>query len=187
MIGRLLLVLWFAAALPGSAFGEGIEARNVAVERVDDGMMVNADFSLELSTRLEQALNNGVALYFSIDLELVRPRWYWFDERISSQRMQIRLSYHALSRQYRVFRGALYQNFFSLGEATRAIGAVRSWVIAERLPADDRIIAATRMRLDTGMLPKPFQVSALTDREWTLASDWVRVTVGAPVAERVVR
>jgi hypothetical protein len=23
------------------------------------------------------------------------------------------------------------------------------------------------------MLPKPFQVNALTDRDWTLASDWV--------------
>ena len=30
------------------------------------------------------------------------------------------------------------------------------------------------MRLDTAQLPKPFQVSALANREWTLASPWKR-------------
>jgi hypothetical protein len=30
------------------------------------------------------------------------------------------------------------------------------------------------MRLDTTQLPKPFQVSALANREWTLASQWKR-------------
>jgi hypothetical protein len=30
------------------------------------------------------------------------------------------------------------------------------------------------MRLDTAQLPKPFQVSALANREWTLASPWRR-------------
>ena len=28
------------------------------------------------------------------------------------------------------------------------------------------------MRLDVTQLPKPFQLSALTNREWTLDSDW---------------
>ena len=30
------------------------------------------------------------------------------------------------------------------------------------------------MRLDTAQLPKPFQVNALTNREWTLSSEWKR-------------
>jgi hypothetical protein len=28
------------------------------------------------------------------------------------------------------------------------------------------------MRLDVSQLPKPFQVNAITSREWSLASDW---------------
>jgi hypothetical protein len=32
------------------------------------------------------------------------------------------------------------------------------------------------MRLDTSELPKPFQVSALANRDWKLASDWRRIT-----------
>jgi hypothetical protein len=56
--------------------------------------------------------------------------------------------------------------------------------VAERIKPDERYLASARMRLDTAQLPKPFQVSALTDREWTLTSDWVRITVDAGASER---
>jgi hypothetical protein len=32
------------------------------------------------------------------------------------------------------------------------------------------------MRLDTNQLPKPFQVDAMTSKEWSLNSDWRRFT-----------
>jgi Domain of unknown function (DUF4390) len=32
--------------------------------------------------------------------------------------------------------------------------------------------AALRLRLDVNQLPKPFQMSALASREWTLQSEW---------------
>jgi hypothetical protein len=38
-----------------------------------------------------------------------------------------------------------------------------------------------RMRLDVSQLPKPFQVNAITSREWSLASDWRDVAVTADV------
>ncbi len=37
-----------------------------------------------------------------------------------------------------------------------------------------RYEAAVRLLLDGNQLPKPFQVSALANREWTLASPWKR-------------
>jgi hypothetical protein len=38
-------------------------------------------------------------------------------------------------------------------------------------------------------LPKPFQVNALTSREWNLASDWQRwpLIIKAPVTEKAPR
>ncbi len=30
------------------------------------------------------------------------------------------------------------------------------------------------MRLDTTQLPKPFQINAIANRDWTLESDWKR-------------
>jgi hypothetical protein len=40
------------------------------------------------------------------------------------------------------------------------------------------------MRLDTAQLPKPFQISALTDRDWSLASPWKRIAFALAEAER---
>ena len=40
-----------------------------------------------------------------------------------------------------------------------------------------RYEAALRLRLDVNQLPKPFQVSALASREWTLQSEWHRWSV----------
>jgi hypothetical protein len=37
-----------------------------------------------------------------------------------------------------------------------------------------RYEASIRLRLDVNQLPKPFQVNALTSRDWTLQSDWYR-------------
>ena len=179
MLRRTLLVLaLFAAAQFGGVFADVIEANNVSVDQGEDALVVSADFRFELNPRLEEALNNGVALYFAVEFELVRPRWYWFDEIAASEKRSLRLAYHTLSRQYRVSRGALHQNFPSLAEALRTLGTVRDWAVVERerLNPEQGYVAALRMRLDTALLPKPFQVSALTSREWTLASEWVKVT-----------
>ena len=181
MLRRLLLVLAFAAAASGSVCADVIEARNVSVEQGDDALLVRADFGFELTQRMEEALNHGVSLYFVVECELVRPRWYWFDEKAATAKLTLRLVYHTLSRQYRVSRGALYQNFPTLGEALRTLGTVRDWAVVERehLKPEEGYVALVRMRLDTTQLPKPFQVSAFVSREWTLASDWTRVAFTA--------
>ena len=49
--------------------------------------------------------------YFVVDFEMSRPRWYWFDEKAAAKQLQLRLSYHPLSRQYRLSTGTLQQNF----------------------------------------------------------------------------
>jgi len=42
--------------------------------------------------------------------------------------------------------------------------------------------AQVRMRLDVTQLPKPFQVNAITNREWNLASDWHELAVPPELA-----
>ena len=180
---RLLCMLAFiaAAVVSGGLLGEGIESRNVSVVQGDEALVVRADFEFELTQRLEEALNNGVALYFVVEFELLRPRWYWFDEKAAAEKLTLRLVYHPLSRQYRVSRGALYQNFATLAEALRTVGTVRNWAVVERerLKPEAGYVALLRMRLDTTQLPKPLQVSAFASREWALASDWTRVAFTA--------
>ena len=94
----------------------------------------------------------------------------------------MRLSYHALSRQYRLSTGLLQQNFPNLEEALNVLKRVRNWQVADRTVefSDADYEAALRMRLDTSLLPKPFQLSALTSRDLHLESGWERFTVRSP-------
>lgn len=169
---------WLAALLLATAFqarAEFIELREARLEAQDDAFAVVVEYSIELSPRLEEAINKGVALFFNFELELARPRWYWFDEKPVEVAQTYRLSYHALTRQYRLSAGTLYQSFNSLGEALRLLARPRPLPIERaRLRNGETYIASVRMRLDVNQLPKPFQLSSLTNREWTLDSDWKR-------------
>jgi hypothetical protein len=175
--GFLALVLATTAAR-----AEDIEVRDVALRSVEEGLALDADFAFELTPRLIDVVANGVPLYFSVDFELTRRRWYWFDETAASQRLSLRLSYHALSRQYRLSTGLLQQSFPTLEEALNVLKRVRNWLVVERSVrfADADYDAAVRMRLDTALLPKPFQLSALTGRDLQLESPWKRFIVRPP-------
>jgi hypothetical protein len=177
VFGGLLLLL---AAAPAQA--EEIEVREVALRSVDEGLSLDVDFGFELTPRLAEIVANGVPLYFSVEFELTRRRWYWFDETAASQRLSLRLSYHALSRQYRLSTGLLQQSFPTLEEALNVLSRVRNWVVVDRTVrlSDADYEAAVRMRLDTALLPKPFQLSALTGRDLHLESPWKRFIVRAP-------
>jgi hypothetical protein len=176
----VLLATLAAVATPARAVE--IEVRETLLRPTEEGIVLDANFEFELTPRLADVVSNGVPLYFSVDFELTRRRWWWFDEKAVSQRLQLRLSYHALSRQYRLSTGLLQQSFPSLEEALNVLKRVRSWLVADRAMgfSDADYEAAVRMRLDTTLLPKPFQLSALTSRELNLESPWKRFTVRSP-------
>jgi hypothetical protein len=178
-LARLVVVLASLAA-PGARADE-IRVSAASLRPTEAGLVLDADFTFDLTPRLADIVVNGVPLYFRVDFELTRPRWYWFDETTATRRLQLRLSYHALSRQYRLSAGLLQQNFASLEEALNVLKRVRNWLVVDRSVAlsGDDYQAAVRMRHDVSMLPKPFQLSALTGRELHLESPWYRFTVPA--------
>jgi hypothetical protein len=189
MIGRAALRRVLAslalALCAAGAVADEIDTRAARLVAADEGVFLSADFDFELTSRLEDALAKGVPLYFVVEFELVRPRWYWLDERVASAARTTRLSFHALTRTYRLTTGALHQSFATLDEALRALSTVRGWQVLAKdaIKPDTSYVAYTRMRLDTTLLPKPFQVSALANRDWTLGAQWWRWTVNGPIEQ----
>lgn len=179
-LGVLLSCVLFA--LPAQAANDHIDCLHAAVEARDDGYYYSGDFELDLKPRVAEALERGLTLYFVVEANLSRSRWYWFDEHPVKETSTIRLSYYALTRQYRVATGNLQVGFPTLTEALAVIGHVRDWKIADRneLKAGETYAVETRMRLDTTQLPKPFQINALTNRDWVLESEWKRFGFEAP-------
>ena len=161
------------------AHAEGIAVRNAALVAGDEGYFLEADFDIVLNSTLEDALNKGVPLYFLLEFEVIRPRWYWLNDKILSTQQQYRLAFNALTRQYRFGVGSLYQNFDTLTAALDFLSRVRRRQVLETgmLSKGSTYTAGVRMRLDVSQLPKPFQLNALASREWNFGSDWYRWSV----------
>jgi Domain of unknown function (DUF4390) len=177
------LALCIAAPAPA----QPIQVNTAGMEISETRYVLNADFHLDLSGPLLEALNNGVSLGFLVEFELTRPRWYWFDEKAVAEKLELRLSYLPLAQQYRLSSGTLHQNFPTLAEALQVLGRVHGWPVLGQDQVDNgrTYVASVRLRLDPAQLPAPFRVSSVTNREWTLASDWKRFpfTPLAPVRE----
>ncbi|MCA3107734.1 MAG: DUF4390 domain-containing protein [Rhodocyclaceae bacterium] len=161
------------------ARADGIVARNASLEASDDGWLLSTDFQITLSAPVEEALSKGITLFFVLELEVSRGRWYWFDQRAGVSAQTYRLGYNTLTRQYRLAAGTLFQNFATLEEALAVLGRVRRRPVLPlaALARGNTYAAAVRMRLDLSQLPRPFQASPFATREWTLTSDWYRFAV----------
>jgi hypothetical protein len=178
--GALLLT---SVSVAAQAAPEGIEPRDISLIPREDGYALTAEFLIEVSPRLEDALQ-AVPLFFVFDYEINRRRWYWWDEDVARGTVTYRLSYNALTREYKLAlssQGASLTalTFSSLPEALRFMSRVRRERVAEpgALKAGERYRVGVRLRLDTAQLPKPFQLNALTQREWLLDSDTKFITV----------
>jgi len=170
----------------GTALAGEIGLRDIRLQPADDGsaLLLSTSLAFDIGPRLEEAVGKGLTLHFVAEFELTRRRWYWFDEKVVQARQTWRLSYHALTRQYRFSSGVLPQSFASLDEALRALAHLHNWSVADRETlapfAGETLDAALRVRLDTSQLPKPFQVEAFSNKDWNLASDWKRWAFTVP-------
>jgi len=158
-----------------TALATDLSVRNPQLVANEDGYALSAEFNINFNSRLEEAVNKGVVLFFTVDFELTRSRWYWFDEQVIRRNRTYQLSYHALTRQYRLSTGALHQSYASLEEVLRLISRLHNWQVLEKgeVKNDQPYLAGLRMHLDLTQMPKTFQVSALANKDWNLGSDWM--------------
>ena len=165
------LACWAAAALAGS-----IDPVRANVAPSDDGYALSAEFAIDLGSHLEEAVTHGVVLTFNLEFTLARKRWYWIDEHVAGQTVTYRLSYNTLTRQYRLSVGTFHQNFASLTEALGVLGRVGALTIASAnaLKPGEKYNAALRLSLDKSQLPKPFQVDAIANPDWSVEAKVLR-------------
>lgn len=173
-----LVAIWLAIMAVTGAHAQGIDVKRPTLTIADDQVVLDAQFAIALTPTLEEVLNKGVPLYFLLEFELIRPRWYWFNDRVVYVRQEYRVAYNALTQQYRLGVGNLHQNFPTLAEALDVMSrAHRRIDVDPAILRRDTFVAGVRFRLDTSQLPKPFQVNAIVAREWNIGSDWYRWTV----------
>jgi len=171
----LLAALLFALGATGARAGV-IEPVQGQLDPGDDGYVLTARFEIDLGHRLEEALARGITLAFNLEFGIERKRWYWFDERIVGRVVDYRLSYNALTQQYRLSVGGLHSSYATLAEALRVLGHVDGMVVANAaaIKPGNEYTAELRLVLDKGQLPKPFQLDALANKSWQVEAKTLR-------------
>lgn len=172
---RQLALFLIALLVCFSVQADGIRIKSAEFSANDD-YRLNAYFEIQLNPTLEEALRKGVPLNFLTEFELTRVRWYWFDKKIVDDSWHSKLSYNALTQQYRLSNGSLYQNFDNLSDAVSVLDSLLHRQVFSKADLENgaHYVGRLRMTLDVSLLPKPFQIDALASNEWTLGSDWYR-------------
>ena len=175
-----LLLLLLASALV-RAETVPVEIGDFMLERQEDGLFLSANLHFELPAVVEDVLNKGIPVFFVADAELRRDRWYWTDKRVAKTTRHMRLAFQPLLRRWRLQVAAnpignnglgvtLSQNFDSLSDALGAIQRFSRWRIADAadVEAGAQYNVQFQFSLDVSQLPRPFQIGALGQSEWTM-------------------
>lgn len=157
------------------------EISQYQVERVDDEVLLSAQLAFDLPTPVEDALLKGIPMFFVMEAELLRERWYWYDKKLRVVERHMRLAYQPLTRRWRLSASAgpgrdtlqgvtLNQSFDTLTDALAAVKRVSRWKIAEvpELNGNQKLKVDFRFRLDLSQLPRPFQIGTLGQSDWDL-------------------
>ena len=168
--------IFLLTAMVSFAHANEINFSNVSLTPLEKSWALNADVQLELSPALEQLVNKGVTLHFVTEFQLTKKRWYWLDNKIVDVQRVSKISYQALTNQYRVTLGTFSLTAASLKQALAAVRTIEDWMVVDATAVELKqpYQAAVRLRLDTNQLAKPFQVNAINSKSWNLQSDWYR-------------
>lgn len=196
MLALCVCLLW--APSPGLAAATDIT--QLRVERAEDGVYLSANVRFELPAVVEDALLKGIAVFFVVEADIYRDRWYWTDPRVASAARTLRLAYQPLTGRWRVnivsglitsssgLRATLNQNYDTLPEALSAIQRLARWKIAEATEVEPgaSYTLDLNFRLDLSQLPRPFQIGMAGQREWAIAAqfkDRLQLTPATPGTE----
>ena len=76
--------------------------QNMQLDRSEEGVFLSATVKFELPTLVEDALLKGIPLFFVAETEILRNRWYWYDEKVATSARHARLAYQPLTRRWRL-------------------------------------------------------------------------------------
>ena len=199
--GRLLttlvyLLLWTAVA---SHADVAVEATQFRVDRVGEEVTLSAQLRFELPAAVEDALLKGIPVYFAVEADVLRERWYWTDKKIAGAARNMRLAYQPLTGQWRlnvvtgaapagelVAANAPSQTFSSLAEAMATVKQFARWRIAGISDNDpsSKYRVEFRFWLDTNQLPRPFQIGVMAQSEWTISANLRAALTSEKTGER---
>lgn len=161
--------------------------------RADEGVFISANLQFELPEQVEDALRQGIPMYFVADALVQRERWYWSDQQVGMATRYFRITHQPLTRRWRLHISstsftslgsglALGQTYDQLEDVVAAIQRIYRWKILEpgQLSANVAASVQLRFRVDISSLPRPLQIGALGRSGWNLQLSRTQILEAAP-------
>ncbi|MCF6193548.1 MAG: DUF4390 domain-containing protein [Kangiellaceae bacterium] len=164
-------------AMPSAVYAAGITFTNFKLMGDVPKYKVLTGVEFDLTSYLQSALENGVALKARVQFRLIEDQAWWFNNESTLLTIHYQLKYHALSQHYLLTRNDTNEhwNFSTLSAALRKLGELRQYQLPDiPPPLDDSnysILAVADMEPET--LRLPLRVQSFFSNKYRLSSEGV--------------
>lgn len=184
------LAIFVVAVLSSALISERLLAQSVeqplsdALE-IQSGFVnvVNGVYQLQVRVRYpmndedRDALQQGVSLFYDVDLEVTRERRFWTAASIVNLSLRRELSYHSVSERYLVKdpQGvAETRSFASLEEALADLGKVDGWpiLVSAQVAEEGNYFVNVRAVVRRGRLTDALRALMFWSDDWQRRSEW---------------
>jgi hypothetical protein len=175
-INLMCLSVCFASFWTSNAFAQSFAVQNARTELVGKIYRLDASLKYKFPPKALEALENGVTLILALDIEVIKPRRYMWNEEIATLEQRYEIKYLALTDQYLLSNKNSGSQFVysTLDEALATLEKINDLPIidAHLLDKDEFYMVQIRSRLDFDSLPPPLRLKAYFSNDWWLTSGW---------------
>lgn len=135
-------------------------------------LMVDGQVTLGMTPTMEKALLHGIAIEYTLQVKLIDPEaWFW-QNTLASKKMRVRLSYDSLKQTYLLSNLTLSRlnTDRDLSRALSTLGSIQSLplISTDKLQANKNYTLVLNVSLERDTLPNALRLSSLIDPEWRI-------------------
>lgn len=170
-----LLFLMIATTSPTFASEGLFEIKSAQTHLENNQYFLNAMVNYDLSEESIKALQSGIALTIVLQVEVIKERWYLWNEKIANGTYHAILKFYPLSNHYVVSypeRDKSYA-FANLSELLLVLGNIQNISLLEKSQLNSDYSYQVRLStyLDIEALPPSLRTIAYFSRDWRMFSD----------------
>ena len=175
ILGAVLLLL-IPGALPADTLDGVLQVQSAYVTLEQSVFQLHARIDYPMTPAISNALADGVALSFDVEVRIQRSRRMWFDATVTELTLHRELDYHTVSDRYVVHdpRTGDQQTFATLDAALMYLGTIDSWpvLVESVLQPGDHYTISVRAGMRRGHLPTSLRALLFWTNDWHRVSDW---------------
>ncbi len=177
IIGSVAIFVIFNV-LPQYTEQQMFSVNSVKTYAQSNHILIDADLTMNFSSEVIEALENGIPLTIAVQVQVYRQRKWWPDVIIKESLQLFELAYHPLTNVH-VVRNLATQDRYSFNsreEALKVLGTIRGAHLIEKqqLKSDQQYYVQIHTLLDINHLPPALRQIAALSPSWRLESDWSR-------------